>query len=251
MDLLSLLDMTQVQFIFIIVVAFLVGFSKTGIRGAAMLAIPTVAAIFGGKESTGILLPMLIVADIFAITMYRRSADWKKILKVIPFSLIGLLIGVLTGNIINDNQFKVLIGLVVLVCLILLIYMEKKGENIKLPNKIWFYLIIGILCGFASMVGNAAAPIFTVYLLALGLRKNEFIGTSAWFFFILNITKVPLQVFFWENINLDNLFLLIFMFIPIAVGAFSGYYLVKRIEEKSFRYIAIIMTAIASLRLFF
>lgn len=250
MNLLNILDITYVQFLWVALAAFFIGFSKTGISGAAMMSIPILASVFGGRESTGVILPMLIAADIFAITFYRRNANWSNIRKVLSWSLLGLALGVLVGNLINDKQFKILIAVTVIVCLALLIYMEKRGENVKVPSGAWFYIMAGIITGFASMVGNSAGPIFAVYLLALGFKKNDFIGTSAWFFFIINITKVPLQVIFWNNITFNNLKLVLIVLIPITLGAISGYFFVKKIDEKPFRYIVIVMTAIASIRLF-
>lgn len=251
MNFITLFDITFLQLIWVAIAAFLIGFSKTGISGSAMIAIPILAVAFGGKESTGVILPMLVTADIFAITFYRRHVEWSNIRKVLPWTILGLALGVIVGSIINDKQFKILIAVTVIICLILLIYMEKRGENLKLPSGIWFNIMTGVITGFASMVGNTAGPIFAVYLLALGFKKNDFIGTSAWFFFIINITKIPLQVIFWNNISLKNLNLVFIVLIPITLGAISGYFFVKKIDEKPFRYIVIVMTAIASVRLFF
>ena len=250
MELLNLLNINYMQLILVLVAAFLIGFSKTGISGVSMISIPILAAVFGGKESTGVVLPILIAADIFAITFYRRHVEWSNIKRVLPWALAGLAIGVLVGNLINDKQFKILISVTVLICLALLIYMEKKGEAVKVPEKAWFYIMTGVVVGFASMIGNAAGPIFSVYLLALGFKKNDFIGTSAWFFFIINLTKLPLQVFFWKNIHIDNLIFVGLGLIPIALGAFAGYFFVKKINEKPFRYIVIVMIALACVRLF-
>lgn len=250
MELLNLLNINYMQLILVLVAAFLIGFSKTGISGVSMISIPILAAVFGGKESTGVVLPILIAADIFAITFYRRHVEWSNIKKVLPWAFVGLALGVLVGNLINDRQFKILISVTVLICLGLLLYLGKKGETIKVPEKAWFYIMTGVVVGFSSMIGNAAGPIFTVYLLALGFRKNDFIGTSAWFFFIINLTKLPLQIFFWHNIHLDNLIFVGLGLIPIALGAFAGFYFVKKINEKIFRYIVIIMTALACVRLF-
>ncbi len=119
-----------------------------------------------------------------------------------------------------------------------------------MPEKAWFYIMTGMVAGFASMIGNATGPIFSVYLLALGFKKNDFIGTSAWFFFIINLTKLPLQVVFWQNIPLENLIFVGLGLIPIALGAVAGFYFVKKINEKPFRYIVIVMTALACVRLF-
>lgn len=243
------LNLSMWQWIWLVVTAFIVGFSKTGISGFLMPVIPVLASVFGAKESTGIILPLLIIGDVFALYYYNRHADWRDIKKLLPWTFIGLVSGVIVGNFINDKQFKLVISISVLLCLITLIYSERKGGNIKVPRNKWFYAIAGIATGFTSMVGNAAGPIFSVYLLTMNFKKKDFMGTTAWFFFIINVSKVPLQVFFWHNISFKTVFLSAFMIPIIAIGALLGMLLIKKINEKHFRYIIIGMTAIAALRL--
>lgn len=249
MDLINSFGLDIGQWIWVIVTAFLVGFSKTGIGGVMMLAIPILASVFGGKESTGIILPMLLIGDIFAVKYYNRHADWHKIKRLLPWALIGLAAGVVIGSYINDKQFKMLIAISVLICLAILIYTEKKGDDLKLPEKVWFYALTGIACGFTSMIGNAAGPILSIYLLAIGFKKNNFMGTAAWFFLIINLAKVPLQVFFWHNITLKTTSLVLGMIPAIALGAFLGIVVIKKINEKLFRYTIIVMTAVAAIKL--
>ncbi|NLL01332.1 MAG: sulfite exporter TauE/SafE family protein [Clostridiales bacterium] len=249
-NLLHLMDLNMTQGLTIIIVALIVGFSKTGIGGVTMLAIPILASVFGGKDSTGIMLPMLLVGDLFAVWYYRKSVEWKKVFQPLPWALVGIILGVVVGSYISDRTFLTLIGIIILICLGILVYSELKGKNIKLPVEAWFYVLVGILSGFASMIGNAAGPIFGIYLLALGFKKNNFMGTNAWFFFIINLTKLPLQIFVWHNIGIRTMTMTIVVLPLIALGAILGYYILKKINEKIFRYIVIIMTAIAAIKLF-
>ena len=249
-NLLHLMDLNMTQGLTIIIVALIVGFSKTGIGGVTMLAIPILASVFGGKDSTGIMLPMLLVGDLFAVWYYRKSVEWKKVFQPLPWALVGIILGVVVGSYISDRTFLTLIGIIILICLGILVYSEMKGKNIKLPVEAWFYVLVGILSGFASMIGNAAGPIFGIYLLALGFKKNNFMGTNAWFFFIINLTKLPLQIFVWHNIGIRTMTMTIVVLPLIALGAILGYYILKKINEKIFRYIVIIMTAIAAIKLF-
>lgn len=242
-------DLSVWQWIWVIAAAFLIGFSKTGISGFVMPAIPIIAGVFGGKESTGIILPILLVGDVFALYYYNRHAEWNNIKKLLPWTLAGLILGVIVGNYISDKQFKVIIAISVLICLITLIYTESKGDSLKVPKNTFFYALTGMLCGFTSMIGNAAGPIFSVYLLAKGFKKNDFMGTTAWFFFIINLSKVPLQVLFWHNIYFKTIFLTAAMLPAIAIGALLGVLIIKKINEKLFRFIIIVMTAIAAIRL--
>lgn len=244
-------DLEIIQWIWIIFSALLIGVSKTGISGLLTLVIPILATVFGGKASTGIILPMLIVGDIFALFYYKHDAKREDILKLLPWALMGLIFGLIIGGYINDEQFKGLIALSVLLCLFLLIYFEKKGDQLKIPDKTWLHALVGILSGFTSMIGNAAGPIFSLYLLAKGANKVNFLGMTAWFFFIINVTKLPMQVFIWHNITVQT-FVLTGLMIPfIGIGAVFGAFIIKRINEKAFRYLIIAMTAIVSVKLFF
>lgn len=157
--------------------------------------------------------------------------------------------GLLVGQNINDKQFKIFIAFSVLLCLIILIYTEKKGDDLKVPSGTWFYALTGMLAGFTSMIGNAAGPIFSGYLLAMGFKKNGFMGTTAWFFFIMNVTKVPLQSFIWHNITFNTILLNLALIPAIAVGALLGTLVVKKLNEKNFKILILVMTAIAAARL--
>jgi uncharacterized membrane protein YfcA len=244
------LDLSLWQWAAIIISAFFIGFSKTGIGGVVMLAIPILASLFGGKDSTGIMLPMLLMGDIFAVCYYHRSTEWKNVIKPLPSALVGLAIGAIIGNYISDGVFKILIGVIVLLCLGILVYTERKGQNFVVPNDAWFYITAGILSGFASMIGNAAVPIFSIYLLALGFKKNNYMGTNAWFFLIINSIKIPLQVFIWNNIGIKSAVITVSMIPVITFGAVLGFLVLKKINDKYFRYIVVAMTAAAALRLF-
>jgi uncharacterized protein len=108
---------------------------------------------------------------------------------------------------------------------------------------------MGILGGFATMIGNVAGPIFAIYLLAMHLPKNNFIGTGAWFFLITNLVKFPLHIFIWKTINLQTLLLDVTLFPGIAAGAFFGIWLIKKIPDKTYRFFVITITALSALLL--
>ena len=234
LDLLNMFHLSTLQWIWVTLSAFLIGFSKTGINGFLMLAIPIMAGVYGGKESTGIILPMLLVGDVFAVWYYNRHTKWSNIRKLLPWTAVGLVLGLTIGNFINDAQFKTLIASIILICLFILVYMEKKGDSLKVPKKLWLYALIGIMVGFSSMIGNAAGAILTIYLLAMDFNKNDFLGTAAWFFLLLNLTKVPLQMLVWHNISVQGLLLACGMIPVIALGALLGVVIIKKLNDKFF-----------------
>lgn len=249
MDFSTIFSLNGGQWISMIACSILIGFSKTGLSSAIILAVPILAAVFGGKDSTGIMLPLLIVGDLFAVAYYTRHAEWKEISRLMPWNVCGLVMGTLVGNSINDSEFKLLIASSVLICSGILVYSELKNGKINMPRNVILYTFLGILCGFTSMIGNAAGPIFSVYLLARGFNKLDFMGTTAWFFLINNLFKVPLQVFIWHNITLNPLLLTGAMLPAIALGAVLGSVVLKKIPETFFRYLLTGMTALAAFRL--
>jgi hypothetical protein len=122
---------------------------------------------------------------------------------------------------------------------------KRKGTNL-FPDKWWFAAFMGILGGFATMIGNVAGPVFAIYLLAMHLPKNSFIGTSAWFFMVINFTKFPLQYFVWDNIRTETLLVDLVTLPTIALGAYLGIKLVKTIPEQAYRGVVILITAISA-----
>ena len=239
------------QWLWLLLAAVLIGLSRTAISGFGMLAVPVLATIFGGKESTGIILPMLITADIFAITYFHKKADRKTFSHLLPWAFAGLAAGAFIGNAIDDRQFRMIIGTIVIICVLILLFFELRGTGIRIPDNIAVYALIGTAVGFASMVGNSAGPIFWIYLIARSMKKTEFMGTAALFFFIMNITKLPLQIFVWDNIRINTLIPALIM-IPVIIGAaFAGTFIIRHINEKIFKYIVIGMIFASAIRLLF
>lgn len=246
MEIFSSIDISLLEWIVILICGMLIGMSKVGVPGVSMIVVPALAFIFGAKQSTGVLLPILMMADIFGVAYYRRHANWNHLVKVIPWAVVGLVLALWVGEMVNDEQFKDLIALLVFLSIGLMLWQDKrKGTNL-FPDKWWFAAAMGILGGFATMIGNVAGPVFAIYLLAMHLPKNSFIGTSAWFFMIINFTKFPLQLFVWDNITMPTLMIDLFTLPAIAIGAVLGFRVVKAIPEHIYRGFVILITAISA-----
>lgn len=238
------------QWMWLVLCALFVGMSKTGVAGIGMLVVPILATIFGGKSSAGVLLPMLSMADIFAVSYYHRHAEWKYIWKLMPATVVGILVGLVVGNLVNDDQFTLIMAVIILLGLGIMVWREKKSAE-AIPHNWLFSSIAGLLGGFSTMIGNAAGPVMSIYFLSMMLPKNKFIGTGAWFFLIINLFKIPFHVFSWETIDLRTITLDLAMLPVIMAGAFLGIKLVKFIPEKPYRIFIIITTALAAIKLFF
>ncbi len=247
------MDWSELSFwswIILSICAVLIGMGKTGLSGTGMLVVPIMAAVFGGKPSAGLVLPMLCIADLFAVVYYHRHADWKHILKLLPWTIVGLIAALLMGSGISDHTFKVMIGIMILLSLAVMIWQDYFKKSNEIPTSTWFSGLFGFGAGFSTMIGNAAGPLMAIYLLSARLPKNAYIGTGAWFFLIVNYTKVPLQIVFWKNITFHTLTLNFLMIPAIAVGAFLGFKLVKIIPEKAYRIFILVSTAVSAVFMF-
>ena len=234
----------------VIVCGLFIGMGKTGINGIATIMVPINALVFGAKESTGIVLPMLCFADLMAVIWYRRSAEWKHILRLLPWALGGLGTALLVERFIAAAGYKFLIGLCIFAGLGVMIWNDARGKDTAVPSGWWFSAIFGLLGGFSTMIGNAAGPIMSVFLLSMRLPKENFLGTAAWYYLIINYVKIPLQVFFWQNITPRGLLFNLCMIPVIFAGAVLGILVVKKVSEKVYRIMVFVMTIITAGLLF-
>jgi len=159
-----------------IMLGLFIGLSKTGFSGLNSITIPIIAIIFGARESTGLVLPLLIFADILAVSYYRNHAEWKYIIRLVPWSLAGFGAAIMVDHLIPVQAFRYIMGASILTGLIVMIWMDYRGKSKSPPSGWWFSALFGIAGGFATTFGNAAGPIMAVFLLSMALPKNSFVG---------------------------------------------------------------------------
>jgi uncharacterized membrane protein YfcA len=230
--------------------AFLMGLSKTGIPNVGTLTIPIVAYLFGAKESTGVILPLLCIADTIAIAYYRRKFDLKPILPLLPWSLIGLVFALLLGHSLDSSAFGLWMGACLLGSVVWLLWAQLLNKEVRFPQTHWINALFGLLIGFTSMLGNAAGPVVALFLLSSRIDKYQFVACSVWLLMILNFIKLPLQWLVWDNIHYDFLIMAIKVMPLVLIGGMCGIWLIRRINEARFRQVTLWMIVIASLFLF-
>ena len=243
-------DFQPWQIAAVIVSGLFIGMGKTGLNGMNSVMVPLLALTFGAKESTGIVLPMLAFADIMAVIWYRRSAEWKYVVRLLPWALGGLALAIFVEQFIPARGFKYMMGFCIFSGLGVMLWNESRGKDANVPQGWWFSAMFGLLGGFTTMIGNAAGPIMSVFLLSMRLPKENFLGTAAWYYMILNYTKIPLQIFFWHNITPEGLKFNVCMIPVIILGAVLGVVLVKLVSEKIYRRMVFGMTIISAALLF-
>lgn len=243
------LSFTEISIV--LLVALFIGMAKTGVHGTGILAVPLLATVFGGQQSTGILLPMLMLADVMGVVYYHRHASWHHLKILFPWAALGVIVGTLVGSYINDEVFKLIMGAIILISVLIMIWLEKSSHQDEVPTNKLFAHGMGIAGGFTSMVGNLAGSVMGIYLLSTRLPKNAYIGTAAWFFMVVNWFKFPFHVFVWHTISINTLLFDLVTLPVILLGAFLGIVIIKKVSEKIFRWFIIVMTLVASMGMIF
>ena len=243
-------DFTPMDWAALSAAALLIGISKTGLPGTGILAVTLTALAIPGMASTGVILPMLIVGDIFAVTYYRRHAAWGHLLRLLPFAVAGILIGRWAMGRLTNAQFQPVIGGIVLAMLIINFIRSRSQAATEghIPKGWWFPVVMGLLAGVTTMMANAAGPIMVIYLLAMRLPKLRFIGTAAWYFLLVNCFKVPFSA---EQglITAQTLRLNLALAPVIILGSVLGIVIVRRLPERAFGLIVQLLAAAGAIKL--
>ena len=237
------------NWILILAAAFIIGLAKAGLKGIEMLNVTIMAIVFGGKASTGIVLPLLCVADIGAVVYYNRHAQWKHFWKLIPWMAAGILIGVYVGKDLDEIIFRKIMALIIIITVIIMILLEFRKAT-TVPAHPLFVASTGLVAGFTTMLGNLAGAFANIYFLAMRMPKNDFIGTAAWVFLVINLFKLPFQIFYWKNINPTSLQTDLLLIPALAFGFLSGLKIVAVIKDNNYRKIVIVLTLIGAMVIF-
>ncbi|WP_405622056.1 sulfite exporter TauE/SafE family protein [Streptomyces sp. NBC_01511] len=242
------------EFVALAAAAALVGFSKTAVSGANTVSLAVFAAVLPARESTGVLLPILIVGDTIAVLTYRRHAHWPTLWRLFPAVAGGVVVGTVFMVWADDGAVRVSIGSILLLMAGVTIWRRRYAPGEDTPQesaslrgrvKARSY---GVLGGFTTMVANAGGPVMSLYLLSAGFRKLGFLGTSAWFFLIVNTAKVPFSAGL-GLIDRDSLLLDALLVLFVLPGALLGKLCVDRIDQRVFERLVIGATILGGLQL--
>lgn len=251
-DLLTLSDahnLSLLEWAIAFLAAFVLGFSKAGIKGLGVVIVTLMALVFGGKASTGVIIPLLITADILAVIYYNRSADWKLLFKLLPWVLIGIVVGMYVGKDMPEVIFKRGMAIIILLTVAMMFWWDRQ-KDIEIPKNWWFAGVMGLCAGFTTMVGNLAGAFSNIFFLAMRVPKQIFIGTAAWLFFIVNITKLPIHIFVWETVSIETFAVNIRLIPGVFLGFYVGVKLVEKIHEEAYRKMILILTALGAVMIF-
>ncbi|WP_179297552.1 sulfite exporter TauE/SafE family protein [Microbacterium sp. SZ1] len=234
------------------VAAVTIGISKTALPGANILAIALFATVLPARTSTAAMLLLLMVGDVFAILAYRRHAHWPTLLRLAPAVVAGLLVGFAFLAVAGDGIVRRAIGVILLLMIAVTLWRrwrQSRREVQETPHGgILLAGTYGTLGGFTTMVANAGGPVMSMYFLATRTPVQVFLGTSAWFFAIINVTKVPflagLGLFhppvLWMDAALAPL---------VVIGALIGLLVARRLDQALFDRIVITLTVVGAVYL--
>lgn len=232
-----------------LIAALCVGLSKSGFPGVSLLTVALMAEAFPARQSTGILLPLLIFGDLCAVHSFRQHTLWKQIALMLPPTIFGIIAGFFLMRTIPDAQFKPVLGWMLLgtVC-VQIIRTGFPQFGAAIPHARWFAWLMGFWAGVTTMVANAAGPIIAIYLLALALPKENLIGTSAWFFLIINVLKLPFSAAL-GLLHAPSLLLDLTLCPLVVVGTLLGRRILQHIPQRIFEILLLLSATAAALKL--
>ncbi len=245
-------QMTGWQVGILVISAILIGINKTGIPGLGLLPVLMLANTFDPALSTGLQLMMIAIADIPAVIYYRKTVNWKIILRLMPAALAGIALGTLVLHFTGNANINFLIGIIVLpLCIFSLAKDFIWRDASEVPTHWCFAAFFGLLAGFTTQIANAAGPVMAIYLIAMRFeKKTEYMGTSAMYFFLLNYLKLP--IFYMQGRITPESFRADLAMIPfLLIGAALGVWLLKKLPRKVFEQLILFLSAIAAIKLFF
>jgi len=225
--------------------AFTLGAAKSGLPGGGTLAIPMMVLVVGSaRYAAAWTSPILSTGDIFAVCYWRRHAEARKLLSLIPWVVLGGAGGAVALRL-DEHVLRRMVASIVAVMLVLFV-LQRRGYMKQLSRGAWAY---GIAAGFATVVANAAGPIMSMYLLTRQLTKEQFVATGAWLFFVVNIAKVP--IYLWYGLfSVESLVFDALMAPLVIAGGFAGLWLIHRVPQPVFEWLVVTLTTVSLYFLF-
>ncbi|WP_081240697.1 sulfite exporter TauE/SafE family protein [Streptomyces viridosporus] len=254
MNTMTLWDLNGWEFAALAFAALLVGFSKTAVSGANTVSLAIFAAVLPARASTGVLLPILIAGDLLAVLTYRRHAHWPTLWRLFPAVAAGVVVGTVFLMWADDGAVRTSIGAILLLMAGVTVWRRRKTGAEGEPDAVTTRAgrakarSYGVLGGFTTMVANAGGPVMSLYLLSAGFRKMGFLGTSAFFFLIVNTSKLPFSAGL-GLIDARSLLLDAALVLFVVPGALLGRWAVDRINQRLFEQLVIAATVVGGLQL--
>lgn len=248
-----------VFWVFVGVAILIQGISKSGFAGGAgILSIPLMMFVMPVDRAAAVMLPLLILCDMNAIYHHRSNKHWPTVLAMYIPSIFGIVLGALVWGWIGREGVETYGGaikrFVGVIAILFAVYIACKEAAMQWvdrfrpgPRVAW---PAGIAAGFSSTIAHAAGPIVSLFIFAQGLGKSLFVGTVAWTFTLINLTKLP----FYIGVGLiraDVLMLGLALVPLIPVGSYLGKWMHHRVSESLFNRIIFVLVVLSGVQLLF
>lgn len=166
------------------VVAFtglLIGFGKAGVAGTiGPFVTVLMALVLPADVALGLLLPMLIVADGFAMAAYWRRWDLTALRRLLVAAVIGIAIGSITINSIDEAVLRRLIAVCILAFAALFVF--TRGARMPVSAERPWAFAAGTTSGFVSTVAHSGGPPIVAYLMSTRTDPVRLVGTTVVYF---------------------------------------------------------------------
>ena len=216
----------------------LLGISKSGFgTGFGSLAVPLMALSVTVPQAAAILMPVLLVIDLFGLAVFRKNVDMTFLRFLVPFGVLGSLIGALLFKVMDAHLVAGLVGGFTLLFLAQRLLFPPKPDSLPPPR--WVGAILTVTSGFTSFVAHAGGPPVSAYVIPMRLSPVQFAATMAWFFFSINLSKwIP---YAWLGLlDARNMATSLVLLPVVPLGVWVGLRMGRRISPKHFyRLIAI------------
>lgn len=232
----------------IAILGFMIGFAKGGFNGLGALLTPILALVLPVASAVGVLLPMLMVGDVFAVYMYWKEWDLELVKRMLPAGIVGAIGGTFLLSSVSPNGLRIILGIFVL-GLVAYKFLSDRIQTIRYEPRPWHAPAAGFLAGVASGMFNSGGPPFNSYLLFQKLKARPFIATTAIYFALLNLIKVP-GFLYTGVLNVPLLFSVWWVFLFIPVGIWVARMTLTRLSPSAFEWIIVFLLIFSSLWLF-
>lgn len=238
-------------FLMVALVAFLIGVAKSGFGGLpGTLATPLMALIIPADQAIGLLLPILMIGDLFAVAFLWRRWNNKIILLLLPGAVAGVTIGTYFITKAPTETLRITLGVIVLIFTIYKLVERQLLSRLKYKARNWHGWLAGTVTGFSSALAHTGAPPVSIYLLMQGITPSVFVATSVFFFFILNWIKVP-YYFYAGLFDFSQLWGIAWLMPMVPLGALLGKWMSDRFNQRTFEQIIVGLLVVISLLLIF
>lgn len=244
----ALPELSAAAWVLLAVAALIIGLSKSGLPGAGAVAVIIFASVLPVRESTGTILPLLIVGDLLAVWAYRREANWAVLIRLAPAVVVGLVLGAVYLIYADDTGVRRLIGIILLGLIGMTLWQRSRKQVAARQTSTFARIGYGGLSGFTTMVANSGGPAMSLYLIAANFPVKAFLGTAAWFFFMVNVAKLPISIGI-GLITLPSLLLDAVLAPAVILGSILGRWVAHRLTQRVFEWMVIGITTAGAIYL--